>query len=52
MPDYYDIIKHPMCWDTIDQKLDRHEYLDLAQFKVPCQIPSQTNFVLARLNLH
>ena len=34
VPDYYDIIQNPMCWDTIDQKLDRHEYLDLAQFKV------------------
>ena len=34
VPDYHDIIQNPMCWDTIDQKLDRHEYLDLAQFKV------------------
>ena len=34
VPDYYDVIKNPMCWDTIDQKLDRHEYLDLAEFKV------------------
>ncbi|KAH9939113.1 uncharacterized protein BXZ73DRAFT_89157 [Epithele typhae] len=33
VPDYYDVIKEPMCWDTIDQKLDRHEYLDLSQFK-------------------
>ncbi|OJT13488.1 Peregrin [Trametes pubescens] len=33
VPDYYDIVKEPMCWDTIDQKLDSHEYLDLAQFK-------------------
>ncbi|KAL1940886.1 hypothetical protein VTO73DRAFT_7927 [Trametes versicolor] len=33
VPDYYDIIKEPMCWDTIDKKLDSHEYLDLAQFK-------------------
>lgn len=34
MPDYYDIIKNPMCWNMIDRKLDRHEYLDLAEFKV------------------
>lgn len=34
VPDYYDIVKEPMCWDTIDQRLDSHEYLDLAQFKV------------------
>ncbi|KAI0351350.1 hypothetical protein OH77DRAFT_1429898 [Trametes cingulata] len=33
VPDYYDIIKHPMCWDTIDRKLDSHEYLDLDEFK-------------------
>ncbi|RPD57252.1 hypothetical protein L226DRAFT_614349 [Lentinus tigrinus ALCF2SS1-7] len=33
VPDYYDIIKNPMCWDMIDSKLDRHEYLDLAEFK-------------------
>nr|VWP00090.1 Guanine nucleotide-binding protein subunit beta-like protein (Cytoplasmic antigenic protein 1) [Ganoderma boninense] len=33
VPDYYDVIKDPMCWDMIDQKLDRHEYLDLAEFK-------------------
>ena len=34
VPDYYDVIKNPMCWDMIDQKLDRHEYLDLTEFKV------------------
>ncbi|KAI0737339.1 hypothetical protein C8Q80DRAFT_1358849 [Daedaleopsis nitida] len=33
VPDYYDIIKTPMCWDAIDQKLDRHAYLDLDEFK-------------------
>ncbi|TBU24142.1 hypothetical protein BD311DRAFT_702623 [Dichomitus squalens] len=33
VPDYYDVIKSPMWWDEIDQKLDRHEYLDLAEFK-------------------
>ncbi|OSD04925.1 hypothetical protein PYCCODRAFT_1407209 [Trametes coccinea BRFM310] len=33
VPDYYDIIKEPMCWDIIDQRLDSHEYLDLAEFK-------------------
>ncbi|KAI0630656.1 hypothetical protein C8Q77DRAFT_1063453 [Trametes polyzona] len=33
VPDYYDIIKEPMCWDIIDQKLDSHEYLDLVEFK-------------------
>ncbi|KAI8985649.1 hypothetical protein BD414DRAFT_578477 [Trametes punicea] len=33
VPDYYDIIKDPMCWDIIDSKLDSHEYLDVAEFK-------------------
>ncbi|KAI0676134.1 hypothetical protein C8Q78DRAFT_1008227 [Trametes maxima] len=33
VPDYYDIIQNPMCWDIIDQKLDSHEYLDLSEFK-------------------
>ncbi|KAH9945753.1 PHD-zinc-finger like domain-containing protein [Amylocystis lapponica] len=33
VPDYYDIIKHPMYWTMIDRKLDRHEYLDLQDFK-------------------
>ncbi|PCH36434.1 hypothetical protein WOLCODRAFT_134245 [Wolfiporia cocos MD-104 SS10] len=33
VPDYYDIIKHPMSWSIIDQKLDKHEYLDLQAFK-------------------
>lgn len=34
VPDYFDIIKHPMCWNMIDAKLDRHEYWDLQAFKV------------------
>ena len=34
VPDYYDIIKNPICWNTIDQKLDRYEYWDLEALKV------------------
>lgn len=34
VPDYLDIVKQPMCWNTIDAKLDRHEYWDLQAFKV------------------
>lgn len=34
VPDYFDIIKQPMCWNMIDAKLDRHEYWDLQAFKV------------------
>jgi NuA3 HAT complex component NTO1 len=33
-PDYYDIIKKPMCWKTIDGKLDRDEYWNLQDYKV------------------
>ncbi|KAL6297851.1 PHD-zinc-finger like domain-containing protein [Sparassis latifolia] len=33
VPDYFDIINHPMCWTVIDRKLDRHEYWDLQDFK-------------------
>lgn len=34
VPDYYDIIQRPMCWNAIDRKLDQHEYLDLQAFEV------------------
>ena len=34
VPDYFDIIKRPMCWNIIDSKLDRHEYWDLQAMKV------------------
>ena len=34
MPDYFDIVTNPMCWSTIDGKLDRHEYWDVKAFKV------------------
>ncbi|TCD61141.1 nuA3 HAT complex component nto1 [Steccherinum ochraceum] len=33
VPDYYEIIKKPMTWSAIDQKLDAHEYWDLQDFK-------------------
>ncbi|KAK0204630.1 PHD-zinc-finger like domain-containing protein [Desarmillaria ectypa] len=33
VPDYFDIIKHPMCWNIIEGKLDRHEYWDFQAFK-------------------
>ncbi|EGN97037.1 hypothetical protein SERLA73DRAFT_58213 [Serpula lacrymans var. lacrymans S7.3] len=33
VPDYYDVIQNPMCWNIIDNKLDRHEYWDLQSFK-------------------
>ncbi|KAI5475586.1 Bromodomain and PHD finger domain containing protein 3 [Pseudohyphozyma bogoriensis] len=33
VPDYYDIIKHPMDWSTMYEKLDRHEYLTTQDFQ-------------------
>ncbi|TFK34042.1 hypothetical protein BDQ12DRAFT_690301 [Crucibulum laeve] len=33
VPDYYNIIKNPMCWAFIDAKLDKHEYWDIQAFK-------------------
>ncbi|KAK6904299.1 hypothetical protein I203_105109 [Kwoniella mangroviensis CBS 8507] len=32
-PDYFEIIKEPMCWLWIDEKLEKNEYVDLADFK-------------------
>ncbi len=34
VPDYFDIIKRPMCWKYIDEKLDRNEYFHLKDFQV------------------
>ncbi|KAG7527546.1 hypothetical protein FFLO_06827 [Filobasidium floriforme] len=33
VPDYLDIIKHPMSWDQIDDRLDTHAYGDLSDFQ-------------------
>ncbi|KAH7914590.1 PHD-zinc-finger like domain-containing protein [Hygrophoropsis aurantiaca] len=38
VPDYYDVVKTPMTWDTIDGKLDHHEYWDLNAFKVDVEL--------------
>ena len=34
IPDYYEVIKNPMCWTTIEGKLDRYEFWDVQAFKV------------------
>ena len=34
VPDYFDVIKRPMCWEVIDAKLDHHQYWDLQNFLV------------------
>ncbi|KAH9971755.1 hypothetical protein BGW80DRAFT_1319898 [Lactifluus volemus] len=33
VPDYFDVIQHPMWWNAIDEKLDRHEYWDIDVFR-------------------
>nr|XP_019009832.1 NuA3 HAT complex component NTO1 [Kwoniella pini CBS 10737]OCF48613.1 NuA3 HAT complex component NTO1 [Kwoniella pini CBS 10737] len=32
-PDYFEVIKDPMCWLWIDEKLEKNEYLEVAEFK-------------------
>jgi hypothetical protein len=34
VPDYFDIIKNPMCWSQIDAKLDSHEYWEANELRV------------------
>ncbi|KAF9483021.1 hypothetical protein BDN70DRAFT_358633 [Pholiota conissans] len=33
VPDYFEVIKKPMCWSYIDAKLDQHKYWDLQTFR-------------------
>ncbi|KAF8638766.1 hypothetical protein AX17_001982 [Amanita inopinata Kibby_2008] len=33
VPDYFDIVKNPMCWSTIEEKINKHTYLDSQLFK-------------------
>jgi hypothetical protein len=34
VPDYYDLIKEPMCWSEIDRKLESHSYDTISEFAV------------------
>jgi len=34
VPDYFEIIKNPICWTEIEAKLDNHQYWDLQAFVV------------------
>ena len=34
VPDYFDIIKNPMCWTMIDAKINKFEYWDFQAFRV------------------
>ncbi|KAF8899172.1 PHD-zinc-finger like domain-containing protein [Infundibulicybe gibba] len=33
VPDYFDIVEFPMCWNIIEAKLDRYEYWDVQNLK-------------------
>ncbi|KAH8110728.1 hypothetical protein DFH11DRAFT_1618277 [Phellopilus nigrolimitatus] len=33
VPDYFDVVKKPMCWKTIDGKLDANEYWNIKDFQ-------------------
>ena len=34
VPDYFEIVKKPMCWMMIEAKMDKYEYWDVQAFKV------------------
>ena len=34
VPDYFDIIKNPMCWTVIEAKINKFEYWDFQAFRV------------------
>ncbi|PFH45479.1 hypothetical protein AMATHDRAFT_159553 [Amanita thiersii Skay4041] len=33
VPDYFDIVKKPMCWSTIEEKINSHAYFESQEFK-------------------
>ena len=34
VPDYFDVIKEPMCWSFIDDKLEKNAYKRVEDFTV------------------
>ena len=34
VPDYYEVIKEPMCWTLIDERIEQNEYRRIEDFKV------------------
>ncbi|KAG8948796.1 nuA3 HAT complex component nto1 [Tulasnella sp. 424] len=38
VPTYYEIVKKPMCWSAIQEKLDNLEYCDAQEFKDDCNL--------------
>ncbi|KAF7370922.1 Bromodomain and phd finger-containing protein 3 [Mycena sanguinolenta] len=38
VPDYFDVIEKPMCWNQIELKLEKYEYWDIQSFKDDIQL--------------
>ncbi|KAG9018262.1 nuA3 HAT complex component nto1 [Tulasnella sp. 427] len=38
VPTYYEVVKRPMCWSAIQEKLDNLEYCDAQEFKDDCNL--------------
>ena len=34
IPEYYEVIKEPMCWLAIEEKLEKKLYVNVGEFKV------------------
>jgi len=46
VPDYYDVVKQPMCWSMIDGKLERNAYIRLADFTVSRVQPRRDHMLI------
>ena len=38
VPDYYEVVKEPMCWLFIDDKIEKNHYLNVDEFKVSYEV--------------
>jgi len=43
VPDYYEVIKEPMCWTLIDEKIEQNEYRRIKDFKVDQALRDETD---------
>lgn len=46
VPDYFEVIKEPMCWLWIDEKLEENKYRDAQEFVVSLNLG--TTLMIAR----
>lgn len=51
VPDYFNVIKEPMCWLFIDEKLEKNEYLRVAAFKVIVYVIEPSRLLQRDINL-